>query len=94
MNPLVIAELTVDVEFFGDEFVEHLLVAAAVGLGDLVAQFALAALQAVVFEGVESAFDLGGEGRIGGQGRVVEGLGEVVAKLVGGGRVERVGGCG
>ena len=39
----MLAELAVDVELFRDELLQHHLVAAAVGLGDLAAEFALAA---------------------------------------------------
>ena len=47
--------------FSAMSLVEHVFVAAAVGFGDLGAEFALAAFQAAVLEGVEGAFDLLGQ---------------------------------
>jgi hypothetical protein len=69
---LVVAELAVDVELLGDELVEHLLVAAAVGFGDLRAEFALAAFEAAMFERVKRAFHLIRERRVSVLRRVIE----------------------
>ncbi len=56
------AEFAIDLEFFCGELCEHLLVAAAVGFGDEGAEFALAAFEVAVLEGVEGVFDLLGQG--------------------------------
>jgi len=90
MGPLVAAEMAVDVEFGGDQLAEHGLVATAVGFGDLGAEFALAAFEAAMFEGVERAFDLLGERRVGGLRRMVERVGEMRSGVVGGSGVERI----
>ena len=87
---LVVAELAVDLNFFLDQPAEHSLVAAAVGLSDLRAEFPLATLQAAMFQRVQRAFHLVGERQIGRLRRVVERQSQVRARLVGGGRIERV----
>lgn len=93
---LVVAEESVDLEFFGGELGEHGLIVAAVGFGDEGSEFALAAFHVAVFEGVEGVLDLLGKGELGGAGGVgfelmVEGVGEEgAAGLVGSG-VEGVG---
>src|ERR1035437_10178804 len=87
----MVAEFAVDVELFGDELSEHGLVAAAVGFGDLGAEFALAAFETAMFEGVQRAFDLFGERRVSRLRCVVERVGEGGAGLVGRGGVGTVG---
>ena len=91
---LVFAEFAVDLEFFCGELCEHLLVAAAVGFGDQGAEFALAAFEVAMREGVESIFDLLGHGLHVDDAAVVgvfEGAGEEDAALLVGGGVEGVG---
>ena len=89
------AKFAVDLEFFGVSLVEHLVVAAAVGFGDQGAEFALAAFEVTMLEGVERVFDLLGQRiGVGGARRVVvvlEGAGEKDATVLVGRGVERVG---
>jgi hypothetical protein len=72
------AEGAVELELFGGETGEHVVVAATVGFGDEGAEFALTAFELTMFEGVERVLDLlgHGEGRGGGVFGFVEGAGE------------------
>ena len=56
------AELAIYVQFFGREFSEHLVIAAAVGFGDESAKFALAAFELAMLKRVKSVFNLLGHG--------------------------------
>ena len=55
---LVFAQFAVDLEFFRGESCEHLVVPAAVSFGYECAEFALAAFQLTMREGVEGVFYL------------------------------------
>ena len=55
-------QCAVDLELLGGELGKHGLVGAAVGFCDEASDLALAAFEATGFEGVESVFDLFGEG--------------------------------
>lgn len=84
------AELLVDLHLFEHEFFEHGVVAAAVGLGDLGAELALAAFEAAAFEGMEGVFDLGGECALLLVRRVLEDECKLGAGVVCGGGVEGI----
>ena len=88
------ADGAVDVEFFGHELGEHGLVAAAVGFGDLGAEFALATFEAVAFEGVEGVLDLGDERAARWARAMFKSEGEVGAEFDGGGASSGLGGAG
>ena len=68
------------------------MVAAAVGFGDEGAEFALAAFEMAMLEGVEGVLDLLGHGLSCGEAIVLEGAGEEDVTVLVGCGVERVGG--
>ena len=55
---LQVSEGAIDLDLLRHQLLQHLLIAAAIGLCDLRAQFALAAFKATVFQSVQRAFHL------------------------------------
>jgi len=95
----VLTQLAIDLEFFGGELRQHLVVAASVGLCDECAELSLAAFELAMFERVEGVFDLLGHGLSVGGGCVgivcvLKCVGEESAAGLIGRGVERVRGCG